>query len=155
MKRGLPIIADDGTFLRDMIVKGVGSAVRLIATGDPSQLLGCIKDGVTYAIKQGLQNNSSQAFKTGYWVDGFKTWVIVNKLKMSDIKLKAILTELKETKVDEDDVEILENIKSGLKSFEREILEKSNYWQIAYQWIKCLGDMIMTDTILFNDDMLK
>ena len=104
-----------------------------------------------------MQKYASVAFKVGYWIDGFKTWVILNKLKISDLKLKKLLGEGK----DDDDMDtadetdLFENIKEGLKRFESEVLEKSNYWQVGYQWVKALGEMMTTDLIIFNEKVLK
>ena len=51
---------------------------------------------------------------------------------------------------DDGKVGLFEDIKSALKKFEKDILPKTKNWQIAYQWVKSLGDMIMCDSILVD-----
>ena len=155
LERGVEMVKEKSQFLKNLISKGIGGTVRMFATGDPTALLSCIKDGVMHAAKKGLTNYRAQSFKISYWIDGFKTWVILQKLKVADLELRNITLMQIEDEPEDDIVDIIETIKAGLKKFEKEILEKSNYWQISYQWVKSLGEMIMMDTILFDEQVWK
>lgn len=125
IKRGIPLLKEKGAFVQQLITQGIGSAARFFMTGDPSNLLKTIKDGLTYAAKKGIEAHTGVPFQVGYWIDGFKTWCIFNKLKISDLKLKSILNDTENQEENEtefqNESEIFEQIKNGLKRFEKEV----------------------------------
>jgi hypothetical protein len=107
-------------------------------------------------VKLGVRKYRGGLFKTAYWVDQFRLYIALQKMKLEDQRLKESYLGIEAgeegTNWNSDDgrISIFEDIKNALKNFEKDILPKTKNWQIAYQWVKSLGDMIMCDSILVD-----
>jgi hypothetical protein len=136
-------------------------------------------------VKFGTRKYLGQTYKLGYDIENFKTWVMLQKLKLGDILLRDKLAKdaekqkLKEaaktgtkdaaqkpeTKVSDPNdkssgvnakaVVLIQEIIESLRMFEKQVLYKTEIWQVVYQWIKSLGEILMLDMILFDAEILK
>jgi hypothetical protein len=52
-------------------------------------------------------------------------------------------------------VVLIQEIIESLRMFEKQVLYKTEIWQVVYQWIKSLGEILMLDMILFDAEILK
>jgi hypothetical protein len=52
-------------------------------------------------------------------------------------------------------VVLIQEIIESLRMFEKQVLYKTEIWQVVYQWIKSLGEILMLDMILFDKEILK
>jgi hypothetical protein len=68
--------------------------------------------------------------------------------KVSDLKDKSSGVNAKA-------VVLIQEIIESLRMFEKQVLYKTEIWQVVYQWIKSLGEILMLDMILFDAEILK
>jgi hypothetical protein len=88
LERGINLLKTRGFRGSQLLSSGLGGGVRLLATGDPTALLATIKDGLGFGAKILIRKYRGQVFKTAYWIDQFKLWIILQKVKVGDILIR-------------------------------------------------------------------
>jgi len=73
----------------------------------------------------GIRRYREGVFKVAYWIDQFKLWVLLQKIKIGDILLRQQILTKKNEEEDEDDlnnyVDIEDDVKRALVRFEKEV----------------------------------
>jgi len=76
-------------------------------------------------VKSGIRKYRGGVFKVAYWIDQFKLWVLLQKIKIGDILLRQQILTKKNEEEDEDDlnnyVDIEDDVKRALVRFEKEV----------------------------------
>jgi hypothetical protein len=88
LERGINLLKTRGFKGSQLLSSGIGSSIRLLATGDPTALLSTIKDGLGLGTKVLIRKYRGEVFKTAYWIDQFKLWIILQKVKVGDILIR-------------------------------------------------------------------
>ena len=125
LERGIHILPDRGYKLQDTLEGGIGGMWRFVAQGDPTALLSSIKGTLLYGVKIGIRKLRGALFKTAYWIDAFRLYIVLRKMKLEDQQLKERYLELGESESgynnDDEKIDLLKEIKDALKKFEKEI----------------------------------